>query len=106
MSSKALAPWKEHFTFLESAEREFDRLPREVQRAFLEAFPEFTQHPWRASLTLDVGPVRDMPARWRLKVVGGHRGVYRDLQGRPDFEMFETRDEVYERLRRYLDSRP
>lgn len=106
MPSSTLAAWKDQFTFLESAEREFDRLPPRAQQAFLDAFPEFSRHPWRKTATLDVGPLRDMPGRWRLKVKGGHRGTYRDLQGRPDFEMFETRDEVYERLRRYLDSRP
>ncbi len=105
MPSKALATWKEQFTFLESAEREFDRLPPEVRRAFLDTISEFSQHPWRKSATLDVGPVRDMPGRWRLKVKGGHRATYRDLQGRPDFEMFETRDEIYEKHRRYIASR-
>jgi hypothetical protein len=105
LPSKALAPWKELFTFLEDAERDFDRLPSGVQRAFLKCFPEFSRHPWRATATLDVGPLRDMPGRWRLKVEGGHRGVYRSLQGRPDFEMFETREEVYQRLRKYIGSR-
>lgn len=105
MPSKALAPWKEHFTFLDAAERDFDRLAPDVQQAFLDRFPEFSRHPWRATASLDVAPVRDMPGRWRLKVEGGHRGVYRSLQGRPEFEMFETRQEVYERLRRYFDSR-
>jgi hypothetical protein len=49
--------------------------------------------------------LHDMPGRWRLKVKGGHRAIYRSLQGRPDFEMFETRAQVYARLRRYLESR-
>lgn len=105
MRSPPLAPWKEHFTFLKSAEREFDQLPPEIRQAFLDVFPELAQHPWRKSATLDVEPLRDMPGRWRLKVKGGHRGTYRDLQGRPDFELLETRDEIYARLRRYLDSR-
>jgi hypothetical protein len=100
-----LTPWKEQFTFLASAEREFLSLPTTVQRAFLDTFPIFARHPWTATPDLDVQPLREMPGRWRLQVEGGHRGVYRSLQGRPDFEMFETRSEVYERLRRYLESR-
>ena len=105
MTPRSLAKWKEQFTFLDAAERDFDGLPAAVQRAFIEKFPEFSRHPWRATATLDVAPLRDMPGRWRLKVMGGHRAVYRELQGRPDFEMFETREQVYERLRRYIESR-
>lgn len=105
MPARPLAAWKEEFTFLESAEREFDRLPHRVQQAFLERFPEFTRHPWKSSPTLDVAPLRDMPGRWRLKVPGGHRAIYRELQGRPNIEMFETRDQVYSRLRKFLESR-
>ncbi len=105
MRASLLAPWKEQFTFVRSAEREFLKLPASVQRAFLEKFPILARHPWTASSDLDVQPLREMPGRWRLKVEGGHRGVYRSLQGRPDFEMFETREEVYERLRKYLESR-
>lgn len=105
MPANPLAAWKEQFTFLRSAEREFLALPEPAQRAFLEKFPTFARHPWTASSNLDVQPLRNMPTRWRLKVKGGHRGIYRSLQGRPDFEMFESRQEVYERLRRYLESR-
>ncbi len=105
MPSKDLALGKEQFSFLDGAELDFDSLPLEVQQSFLSHFPEFSRHPWRATSSLDVAPIRDMPGRWRLKVDGGHRGVYRSLQGRPDFEMFETWDEVYQRLRMYLESR-
>ena len=105
MPSRALTPWKEAFTFLDAPESDFDQLPGKVQRAFLDRFPEFSRHPWRASAELDVAPLRDMPGRWRLKVEGGHRAVYRSLHGRPDFELFETRQQVYARLRRYVESR-
>ena len=105
MPSRVLAPWKEAFTFLEAAERDFDQLPARVQQVFLDCFPEFSRHPWRASAELDVAPLRDMPGRWRLRVEGGHRAVYRSLHGRPDFELFETRQEVYARLRRYVESK-
>jgi hypothetical protein len=101
----SLAHWKERITFTVSAEREFDRLAPEIQRAFLDVFPTFSRHPWRATADLDVAPLRDMPSRWRLKVKGGHRDIYRMIDGQPEFEMFETRDQVYERLRRYLASR-
>jgi hypothetical protein len=78
-----LAPWKEPFTFLPSAERESLNLPASVQRALLGKFPLSARHPWTATPDLDVQPLREMPGRWRLKVEGGHRGVYRSLPGRP-----------------------
>ncbi|MGI0132374.1 MAG: hypothetical protein ACREDK_04700 [Thermoplasmata archaeon] len=106
MSANPLSEWKEQFTFRASAEREFLALPEGIQRAFLRKFPLLARHPWRTTAELDVAPLRDMPGRWRLKVEGGHRATYRDLQGRPDFEMFESRDEIYERLQRYIGSRP
>ena len=105
MPPRALDPWKEQFTFLESAERDFYLLPLDVQDAFIAIFPEFARHPTRPTRTLDVALLRDRAGRWRLKVFGGHRGIFRILQGRPDFEMFETREEVYQRLRQYLSSR-
>jgi hypothetical protein len=67
--------------------------------------PLFSRHPWRATAGLDDTPLRDMPSRWRLKVTGGHRGVYRMVHGLPEFERFRTRAEGYEPRRRYLDSK-
>ncbi len=105
MPGRPLAPWKELFTFLESAERESLALPKAVQEAFIAVFSRFARHPTQATTDLDVAPLRDRAGRWRLKVAGGHRGIYRIVQGRPDFEMFQTREEVYRRLRQYLISR-
>jgi len=104
VARKPLASWKDQFDFLTSAEREFYALPVDVQISFLASFPRFARHPTRATADLDVAPVRDRAGRWRLKVAGGHRGVYRIAQGRPEFEMFQTRLEVYQRLRRFLVS--
>ena len=105
MPEASLAHWKERITYTESAEREFDRLAPEIQIAFLYLFPKFSRHPWRATADMDVAPLRDMPSRWRLKVKGGHRGIYRMIHGLPEFEMFETRGQICEHLRRYLASR-
>lgn len=87
---------------MESAERDFYALPLEVQEAFIAIFPRFARHPTRATTDLDVAPLRDRAGRWRLKLMGGHGGIYRIVHGRPDFEMFQSRDEVYDRLRQYL----
>jgi hypothetical protein len=97
--------WKARLVFTDSAIREFRRLASEVQQAFLNVFPIFSRHPWRATAELDVAPLRDTPSRGRLKVEGGHRAIYRMAHGLPELEMVETRAEVYERLRHYLASK-
>lgn len=56
--------------FTEAARREFLSLPKEVQVALVAVFPEFLKHPTRPSTSLDVVPVRNDPARWRLKIPG------------------------------------
>jgi mRNA-degrading endonuclease RelE of RelBE toxin-antitoxin system len=99
------ADWRELLEFLPSAEREFLALPPETQERFVSAFPELVRHPTRASPTLDIAPLRDRAGRWRLKVAGGDRAIYRIASGRVTLEMFQPRSEVYERLRRYLLSR-
>ena len=104
MVTDPLASWRGRIDFKKSAEREFLGLPAEIREQFFEAFDELSAHPQRASPTLDVAPIRNDPQRWRLKVQGGYRAIYRIAQGRPKFEMFQSREEVYQALRRYLTS--
>jgi mRNA-degrading endonuclease RelE of RelBE toxin-antitoxin system len=99
-----LAEWAERIDFKTSARREFLGLPPEVRERFFQVFDEFSAHPQRRTSTLDVSSIRNDPSRWRLKVEGGYRGIYRMVHGRPKFEMFQSRQEVYEALRRYLTS--
>jgi len=100
----SLAEWEERIDFKPSAVRDFLRLPPDFRDLFLNSFDEFSRHPQRPTPTLDVEPIRNDPVHWRLKVVGGYRGVYRVVQGRAKFEMFQSRQDVYEALRRYLTS--
>lgn len=104
MARGSLGAWREKIDFSRSAEREFLRLPTQIRERFFAAFEEFSEHPQRATSTLDVGPIRNDPDRWRLKVVGDYRGIYQVVHGRPKFEMFQTRNQVYDALRRYLTS--
>lgn len=71
--------------FTSSARLQFWALPPEIIDAFAEAFPDFTRFPQRPSDVLDVCPVRNDPARWRLKVAG-YRAFYQIRQGRPLIE--------------------
>ena len=68
--------------FTSSARLQFWALPDEVLEAFVAAFPEFTRSPQRPSPSLDVGPIRNDPKRWRLKVAG-YRALFQVRQGRP-----------------------
>ena len=71
--------------FTSSARLQFWALPPVIIDAFADAFPEFTRFPQRPSDVLDVCPVRNDPARWRLKVAG-YRAFYQIRQGRPLIE--------------------
>jgi mRNA-degrading endonuclease RelE of RelBE toxin-antitoxin system len=99
-----LALWKEQIDFKRSAQRDFLRLPHEVREIFFQAFVEFSKHPQMPTATLDVAPIRNDPSHWRLKVEGGYRGVCKIVHGRPKFEMFQSRQDMYAALRRYLTS--
>ena len=106
MAKGPFAPWEGLIDFKPSAVREFLRLPPDVRELFLKSFGEFSKYPQKRTPTLDVAPIRNDPSHWRLKVVGDYRGVYRMVQGRPKFEMFQSQQDVYEALRRYLTSVP
>ena len=60
--------------FKPSAEREFRRLPREIQRRFARAFELLAMEPTRPRPGLDVKPIRGVKDTWRLRV-GEYRGI-------------------------------
>lgn len=68
--------------FTRSARLQFWSLPPDAIEAFVAVFPEFTSSPQRPSVTLDICPIRNDPARWRLKVAG-YRAIYQVRHGRP-----------------------
>lgn len=81
--------------FKPSAEREFRRLPREIQRRFAKAFEALAEEPTRARPGLDVKPLRGVKATWRLRV-GDYRGIYEVELGKLRFTRFGHRSKVYE----------
>lgn len=97
-----LGAWRELFDFTKSAEQEFLRLPSDIRARFETVFPEFALSPTRWTPSVDVAMLRSSKGRWRLKVEGDLRGVYRVVQGRALFETFQSRAEVYEWLNRFL----
>lgn len=81
--------------FKPSAEREFRRLPREIQRRFAKAFEALAEAPTQARPGLDVKPVRGVKAAWRLRV-GDYRGIFEVEPGKVRFTRFGHRSNVYE----------
>ena len=61
--------------FKSSAEREFRRLPRGVQRRFMRAFESLAEEPTRPRPGLDIRRLRGMRDAWRL-LAGDYRGIY------------------------------
>ncbi len=78
-----------------SAEREFRRLPREIQVRFAKAFEALAEEPTRARPGLDVKPLRGVKATWRLRV-GDYRGIFEVEPGKVRFTRFGHRSNVYE----------
>ena len=83
------------FFFKPSAEREFRRLPRDVQRRFAKAFNLLAEEPTRPRPGLDVRPLRGVKSGWRLRVVEC-RGIFEVEPGKVWFTRFEHRSSVYE----------
>lgn len=87
--------------FTSSARLQFWVLPDEVIEAFAAVFPEFTLTPLRPSSSLDVGPIRDDPNRWRLRVAG-FRALYQVQRGWPVFERILPRTaRTYQEFKNY-----
>jgi addiction module RelE/StbE family toxin len=81
--------------FKASAEREFRRLPREIQRRFARVFELLVEDPTRARPGLDVKRLRGVKGAWRLRV-GDYRGIYEVEPGKVRFTRFGHRSNIYE----------
>ena len=81
--------------FKPSAEREFRRLSRDIQRRFAEAFELLAEEPTRPRPGLDVRPLRGVRSTWRLRV-GDYRGIYEVEPGKIRFTRFGHRSNVYD----------
>lgn len=79
--------------FKASAEREFRRLPREIQKRFAAAFDLLAEESGRARPGLDIKRLRGMKDTWRLRV--GYRGIFVVEPGLVRFTRFGHRSRVY-----------
>lgn len=86
-------PWAIYFK--PSAEREFRRLPRDVQRRFSKAFDALAENPIRPRPGLDVKPLRGVKGSWRLRV-GDYRGIYEVEPEEVRFTRFGHRSDIYD----------
>jgi len=78
-----------------SAEREFARLPKEIQRRFGQSFDLLLENPSRARPGLDIKPLRGGRSAWRIRV-GDYRGVYELDREVVTFTRFSHRSKIYE----------
>jgi addiction module RelE/StbE family toxin len=77
-----------------SAEREFERLGRDVQERFAAAIDRLREDPNRARPGLDIRPMKGLKGMWRLRV-GDYRGIYQLDVGTITFTRFAHRSQVY-----------
>jgi len=81
--------------FKPSAEREFRRLPREIQRRFAKALESLAKDPTRPRPGLDVKPLRGVRGTWRLRI-GHDRSIYDFEPGIVRFTRFGHRSTIYD----------
>jgi len=81
--------------FKQSAQREFRRLPRDIQRRFAEAFELLAEEPTRPRSGLDVRPLHGVRGAWRLRV-GDYRGIFEVSPGKVTFTRFGHRSSIYD----------
>lgn len=80
--------------FTSSAEREFRRLPRDVQARFSDAFALLAVDPRRRRARCDVRLLSGVANAWRLRV-GDYRGIYAVEADEVVFTRFGHRRSVY-----------
>ena len=81
--------------FTVSAEREFRKLPRDVQRRFAAAFELLGKDPRRRRPKCDVRLLSGTANAWRLRV-GDYRGIYAIESSKVVFTKFGHRSDVYQ----------
>lgn len=80
--------------FTRSAEKEFLRLPRDVQIRFASAFNLLEADPSRAKPGLDIKRLHGTRTTWRLRV-GDYRGIYEREGEQLVFTRFDHRSRIY-----------
>jgi mRNA interferase RelE/StbE len=80
--------------FTSSAEREFRRLPRDVQARFSDAFARLESDPRRRRPGCDLRMLSGVANAWRLRV-GDYRGIYAVEGEEVVFTKFGHRRSVY-----------
>ena len=78
-----------------SAQREFQRLPREAILRFAQAIDELAKGPLRARAGVDIKKLHGTRSTWRLRV-GDYRGIFESQKDRLVFTRFAHRSKVYD----------
>jgi mRNA interferase RelE/StbE len=81
--------------FKKSAEKEFQRLPKDVIRRFVDAIDQLATDPRKARTGVDIKRLHGTKSTWRLRV-GDYRGIYELVEDRVVFTRFAHRAKVYD----------